>query len=168
MAITNSFTGADSGPFRQNRFLIILTRQDIAPVIPPRMMFAVPIKPNIAHCVRRMDFLVLMKPMATMSAAPVKEIIFPIMIIFIAILQNKKCLADPVPSKYMIAMTPNVHVSLVAIYGRLWIARPITSINDKGKYTHFDYACQAEIIRERKITHSTPRHLLCIDYAIIK
>ena len=59
------------------------------------------------------------------------------------------------PSNYLIAMTPNVHVSLVAIYGRLWIARPITSINDKGKYTHFDDACQAEIIREKNYTFNS-------------
>lgn len=41
-------------------------------------------------------------------------------------------------------MTQNAVVSLVAIYGRLWVARPITSINDSGKYNKLMDECQEE------------------------
>ena len=47
-------------------------------------------------------------------------------------------------SNNILAMTLIVFVSLVAIYGRLWIARPITSINDSGKYNKSDDVSQEE------------------------
>ena len=51
----------------------------------------------------------------------------------------------------MSAMTQNVVVSLVAIYGRLWVARPITSINDSGKYNKLTDGCQEEKMTEEPV-----------------
>ena len=89
--IMNSLNGTVRGPLRQNKFLMMLTREETAPVIPPSIIFAVPISPNMVHCVSRIDFLVFKKPVATMSMAPANDIAFPIIIVFIlAMFQIKK------------------------------------------------------------------------------